>query len=88
MINVALYGRGDDTAQLLASFERGFDRGQSEVARTVTGESGAPLWPISARTSWGAEYVALMLAAQEAGKPVKSAATETRVYAASPMSIN
>ncbi len=87
MINVALYGR-DDTAQLLASFERGFDKGQSEVVHTIANESGAPLWDIFAPANWGSKYVALMLAAQAASKPVKSAATETSAYSANPVSIN
>ena len=87
MINVALYSR-DNTPLLLASFERGFDKGQSEVVHTVAGESSDPLWNIFAQANWGGEYVALMLAAQKANEPVKSAATETTVYSANPVSVN
>jgi len=89
MITAALYSYShDNTLQLLASFEQGFDKGASEATRTVASESSDPLWNIFAQANWGSEYVALMLAAQEANQPVKSAATETTVYSANPVSVN
>ncbi len=87
LVNVALAPR-NDAPQLLASFDRGFDKGPSTLVGNVKGESGDPMWKVFAQANWGSEYVSLMLAAKESGKPIKSAAAQADVYPAHGIAVN